>query len=174
MIPRTEEILAQIVLLWQIRNEAEPVEKITMGKIAQELMYPPLFLINALDLGVSRGVLEHDYESDELKVVKEPASTHMGEEVNWLKNALEDKVRYENDRENDLSLGLVQQWCTGVRPSAAELALRRLVLDRVLAEYELTDPKDKDSVYTFYTLIGNKDKQWGKKQFKSEKKNENS
>lgn len=170
MIPKTNEILAQLMLLWQIRDEVEPVEPVTLGALAHELMYPPLFIINAMDLGVSQGFLKHDYESDKMTVLKESSDTFMGNEVRDLMNSIEDKVRYENNREQDISLGLLQQWCVGVRPSAAELALRRLCLDGVLVEYTLTDPKDKKSSYQFYTLAGNESKQWGLKQFKSEKK----
>lgn len=170
MIPKTEEVLAQLVLLARMREESEPAEGVTVGGLAGELMYPPLFIINALDLGVSKGVLKHDYKTDKLSVVGDLTTTHMGAEVQNLMNAIEDKVRFENGRENDLSLGLIQQWCTGVRPSAAELALRRLVLDGVLAEYDYADPKDKASVYTFYTLPENKVHEWHLKQFKSEKK----
>lgn len=170
MIPSKEEVLAQLVMLWQLRNEVEPVEPITMAGLATELMYPPLFLINALEYGKTLGILEHDYKTDKVTVLKDAPTTHMGMEVTMLMNALEDKIRYENAKEQDLTLGLIQQWCTGVRPSAAELALRRLVLDNVLYEYDLADPKDKKSVYTFYTLVENKDKNYGKKQFKPIKK----
>lgn len=170
MLPTTEEILNQIVLLWQIRNEVEPVDPITMGAIGKDLMYPPIFIINALDLGKKLGVLEHDYKSDVLKVLKEPVLTFMGTEIARLMNAFEDKVKQLNGKEEDINLGLLQQWCMGVRPTAAELALRRLVLDGVLYEYDLKDPKDTKSVYTFYTLAENKDEQWGLKQFKETKK----
>jgi hypothetical protein len=166
MIPRTEEVLAQLVLLWTIRNEEEPVEPITMGKLAGELMYPPLFLINALDKGKQLGVFEHDYETDELRLVGEFESVYMGGEVTSLMGAILVKVGQLNGKEEDVSLGLLQSWCMGVRPSAAELALRRLTLDKSLAEYDLVDPKDEKSVYTFYTLYKNRGEQWGKKQFK--------
>jgi hypothetical protein len=171
MIPSKEEVLAQLVLLWELRNEVEPVEPITMGGLAGELMYPAVFMINALNYGVTQGVLEHDYETDVVKVIKrQPEVTYMGKEVQSLVNTIEDVVRHYNGKEEDLSLGLMQTWCVGVRPSAAELALRRLVLDGVLSEYRLTDPKDSKSHYDFYTLAENVGKQWGKKQFKSESK----
>jgi hypothetical protein len=170
MIPKTEEVLAQLVLLARMRAEVEPEGGVTVGGLAGDLMYPPLFIINALDLGVGKGVLEHDYETDKLSVVGELGTTHMGSEVSNLMDAIIAKVRFENGRENDLSLGLIQQWCVGVRPSAAELALRRLVLDGALTEYDYADPKDPASVYTFYTLPENKAKEWHLKQFKSEKK----
>jgi hypothetical protein len=170
MIPSKEEILSQLVLLWGLRNEVEPVEAITMGALAKELMYPALFLIEALEYGKSLGVLEHDYKSDKLSVVGEYEGTYMGEEIDRVMGCLEELVSVHNEREEDLSLGLIQTWCMGIRPSACELALRRLVLDGTLAEYRLTDPKDTKSSYDFYTLAENKDKQWGKKQFKEFKK----
>jgi hypothetical protein len=166
MIPKTEEILAQLVELCRVRSEVEPVEPVTMGGLAGELMYPPIFLINALELGKASGVLEHDYKTDKLRVVGELATTHMGEEVERLKSAIVDAVSRENAREQDLSLGLIQQWCSGVRPSAAELALRQLTDSGTLVTYQFADPKDEASVYDFYTGKENEGKQWGKKQFK--------
>lgn len=166
MIPTTEEVLAQLVLLWRLVEETEPVAAQTAGALASELMYPPLFIINALDLGKDLGVLTHDYETDEVVVTSDWVGRGMGSEVTRLMAALEDKVRYENALESDLNLGLLQSWCMGVRPSALRLALAELVRTNVLYEYELADPLDKDSVYQFYTHVDNKGKDWGLKQFK--------
>ncbi len=166
MIPTTNEILAQIILLWGLRNEAEPIKPITMGAIGSELMYPPLFIINALDLGKKLGLLKHDYKTDEVEVIQgSTTNTYMGAEVQDLMNAFVQKIGYENALGHDMNLGLLQQWCVGVRPSAAEMGLKRLILDGVLVTYDLADPKDKKSVYTFYTLKENEGEQWGTKQF---------
>jgi len=170
MIPSKEDVLAQLVLLWQLRNEVEPVEPITMGALASELMYPALFMIEALELGKNEGVLKHDYDNDQLTVLKDYVNTYMGEEIERVMDAILETVERENARKQDISLGLLQSWCVGIRPSACELALRRLVLDEELYEYDLADPRDAKSVYTFYTLVENRDEQWGKKQFKSTKK----
>jgi len=168
MIPNKKEILAQLVLLWRIRDEVEPVEKLTMGALAGELMYPPIFIINALECGKEMGVLVHDYESDEVKVLGYDGVDfgEMGSEIAVLKEAFLEKLRYEAGREEDVSLGLLQSWCVGVRPSAAELALRVLVDSKELATYRLSDPDDESSTYDFYTLWENREKMWGRKQFK--------
>ena len=171
MIPNTNEILAQLVLLWKIRDESlEKSESVTMGKIASDLMYPPLFIINALDCGVDLGILKHDYETDKLELVKDYEKSNMGKEIGNLIDAIEEKLAHENEKKQDLSLGLIQQWCMGVRPSACELALYQLVANGTFHKYDMTDTKDKKSVYTFYTLSDNKGKKWGKKQFKKGKK----
>ena len=51
-------------------------------------------------------------------------------------------------------------------PGASATRLKMFAYtENELATYELSDPKDKESTYTFITLKGNEDKLWGKKQF---------
>jgi hypothetical protein len=156
-------------MLWRLEDEMEPVEAITMAKIGEQLMYPPLFIINALSRGVTLGILEHDYKTDVLKVTGDAPESFMGTEILRIKQALLERVRQVSGKKEDLSLGLIQQWGTGVRPSAVQLALRVLMDEGTIVEYTLTDPVDEDSRYEFYTLAENAQKQWGKKQFTAKK-----
>ena len=69
----------------------------------------------------------------------------------------------------DIVSGTLQAWCRGLKSSEIEMAINFLVKQNIIASYDLPDPKDKKSKYTFYTLAINKDSLWGTKQFKTKK-----
>jgi hypothetical protein len=48
------------------------------------------------------------------------------------------------------------------------IALGYLIHTKVLAQYELTDPEDLKSTYTFTSLYENSEQMWGRKYFEKQ------
>lgn len=82
---------------------------------------------------------------------------------------LEDAIIYGfeklAEKENDLEEFSLSQWTNGYPAHDVMIAMKGLLVEEVLAEYVIEDGKEN---YTFYTLFKNKDKLWGRKQFKKD------
>lgn len=154
----------------QIRDQIVKANKLhpdwTISRIASELGYSPLFIIEALHLGEIEGDFKRDEEKDTLVDVQWPERVSSSELLDDLYESIHKVVGYFNAKEMDIEEGLMWQWLNGVRPLMIEFTIDDLVMGDKIAKYDLTDPKDEKSVYTFLTLPENKDKQWGRKQFK--------
>lgn len=170
MMPKTEEIAIQIAIM----HEKYP--KDTVSQLATKLMLSPLFIINALDEGERRKLFKRGKDkkgelTDKLVDLSPiPYGDFMGSEIGQenmrLQNEILRVITSANEDENDVEAGTLNVWCRGVKPTEVELALHMLEKMGLMASYELADPKDKKSKYTFYTLWLNDGCKWGTKQFK--------
>jgi len=97
-----------------------------------------------------------------------PRKFTFGSKVNELMQKLHYAFSNLAQREEDLEENYVSNWTLGYDAHDVLIALSHLVNTKVLARYELTDPKDTESTYTFYSLYENGEQMWGKKQFKEE------
>lgn len=70
--------------------------------------------------------------------------------------------------ERDLDEETLTYWLVGYLASDVLVALHHLLETKVLGKYELTDPKDLKSTYTFYSLHENSEQMWGRKFFKEQ------
>jgi hypothetical protein len=174
MIPTTREIV------WRIRAISELYPKDTVSEIAAKLGLSPIFIINALDEG-------EQLEWFQRKRDKKGAVTEVLEillPINWgiadhdntfgpdhrrIRDEIVCAITNANKEEQDIDLGTLMAWCRGINPSAVEIVLESLTKLNVLGAYDLADPKDVKSIYTFYSLKGNATNQWGTKQFKAKK-----
>lgn len=168
MIPTTREIAMQIALM----HERYPKDSIS--KLAERLMYSPVFVINALDEGERIGLFVRRRKADKLTGKDLDYSTmtgsEFGEENKRIQNEIRRTIASANADEMDVESGTLDLWTRGIRPSEVEIALHLLEKTGEISTYTLTDPKDKKSKYTFYTLSINAGKEWGLKQFKKSTK----
>lgn len=160
MIPSAKQILDQIVKAHKLHPDW------TISRIASELGYSPLFIIEALHLGEEHGDFKRDEEKDMLVDVQWLDRVSSSEQLDSIYESVHNVVSYFNAKEMDIEEGLMWQWLNGVRPLMIEFTIDDLVMGGKIVKYDLTDPKDEKSVYTFLTLPENKDKQYGRKQFK--------
>lgn len=173
MMPTTKEIVWQIAIL----HEMYPKE--TVSELAGRLMLSPLYVINALDEGEKMELFQR--QRDEKGVVTEVLDTIApidwktldgavaGTDIQRLQAEVLRAISSANADENDVEDGMLQAWCRGIKPSALEMALRFLYKSGIIDHYDLADPGDKKSIYTFHTLRPNVENQWGIKQFKAKK-----
>lgn len=175
MMPTTREIV------FQLRALAELHPKDTISDLANKLGLSPIFIINALEQGEKMHLFKRKRDkkgalTEEL-IVLEPTDwdkaytdEEFGPDHQRVRNEIIIAVTNANMDEQDLELGTIMAWCRGVNPSAVETMLALLTNTGLLRSYELADPGDKKSKYTFYTLGANVNNEWGRKQFKKGKK----
>lgn len=174
MIPTTKEIV------WHIAALHEMYPKETISELANRLMMSPILIINALEEGESMEffVRKRDKKgnlTEELETVSpidwgNMAGNEFGSEIVRFQNEILRAIASANSEKNDIEDGTLQAWCRGVKPCAIELALRYLQEQNIISNYQMADPSDKKSVYTFHTLKVNESEKWGSKQFKKGKK----
>lgn len=140
-----------------------------VSRIAGEIGYRPLLIINALNYGDDNGKLTWNKKRDTLTPGEgvEVASLSVSEGVSELRDQIEMFMGYTNRRETDMTIDELGVLLGGTPELHIKMAIATSPL---LATYELTAPKDKKSVYTFVSLKENADKQWGKKQLVPKKK----
>jgi hypothetical protein len=104
-----------------------------------------------------------DTEDGTIEVLKKPAAWNFGPEETRLEKMLLYAFQKLNSKERDLEEFFVSQWTMGYASHDVLIAMRRLLETKKLAEYQIEDAENK---YIFYTLYENRDKQWGRKEFK--------
>ncbi len=133
----------------------------------QELLgYQPLMIHNAITQGLEDGtVASFKRKNGAIEFTdktRQPVTKNnemMGDEIEYF-------VREANAREWDITIDELQLQLLTPVDTHIRIAI---YANPKLTTYELADPKQKKSVYTFVTLTDNKDKQFGKKQFKGSK-----
>lgn len=136
-----------------------------ISAIAGELGYKPMLLINALYFGTESGKFVYDKKKDIITIDPEVVveQLEVTEGLQELREQIEIFVGYLNGDEKDMSLEeLVVMLGNSTPKLHCQIAT---ATSQKLTAYQLLDPKDKQSEYTFYTLNENKDKLWGQKQF---------
>lgn len=169
MLPTTREIALQIAIM----HELHPKE--TISELAARLMYSPIFVINALDEGEKMELFGRVKGKDTLVSTcpvdyTTTLGTEFGTEQTRVQNEILRTIASANKDHDDVEDGTLNLWLRGVAPSQVEMAIHILKQLGFISSYELVDPKDVKSKYTFYTLRINEGKDWGKKQFKTGKK----
>lgn len=142
----------------------------SVSEIATQLGYSTVFIIDALNYAEDMKFISRNLKKDTLLVksaFKKLSSPDFGEDIFALRMAIFRTLNAENLKEQDIEEGLMWQWSNGVRPIFIEIAIDALIGFDAIVKYDLTDPKDDKSVYTFLTLPDHVEHQWGKKQFKS-------
>ena len=165
MLPTSREIAMQIAVF----HELYPKE--TISELAARMMYSPVFIINALDEGEKMELFSRVKDKDKL-IATTPVDyatmmgLEFGQEQTRIQNEILRAVASANADQNDVEEGTLQLWLRGIRPGDVELALHVLQKIDFIAKYEIANPKELKSKYTFYTLRINEGKNWGLKQFK--------
>ena len=157
-----DNITNEIILASQILKTNK------LSRIAEELGYQPILILNALFAGESNGKLQYVKKKDIIKIDPDIAYESLlpTEGLVESREQIEEFIANENGLEVDMSFDELRSFM----PMLPELHMRLAIhTSQKLATYELADPKDKDSVYMFITLKENADKRWGKKQFDASK-----
>jgi len=156
------------MLIDQIANEIIIASVIKgtnkLSVIAEELGYQPMLILNSLYKAEEDGKLVYVKKKDIINVSPdvEIDSLQLTEALEDSMGVLETFISYRNKVERDEAFEDIRAFI----PMLPELHLKiALKMNKNLASYELADPVDKDSVYTFYTLKENLDKKWGTKAF---------
>ncbi len=158
-----DKIVNEIIIASQIMKTN------SVSRIASELGYQPILIMNALFEGERQGKFVYVKKRDIIKI-------HESVEIELLTptEGIEDSremVELFIANENSIEVDMSFEELRGFIPMLPELHLKiALYTSKKLAHYDIADPKDKESVYTFYTLKENLDKKWGKKQFVEKKK----
>jgi len=131
------------------------------------LIQAPAIVINcslwaAQDLGF---ISEPDPKTGMTKLLKDPTGLEMGEGLAELKMLLTLAFTHLAKRETDLEEHYISQWTQGFTAHDVLIALKQLQEEKVLAEYLIEDGKE---TYTFFTLYENREKLWGRAQFKKD------
>ena len=153
-----QKIANEIILASQILHTNK------VSKIAEELGYQPLLIINALYFGDRDGKFTYVKKKDIIKIDPEVVigTLALTEGISDTREQIELFIEAQNSLEKDVAIDDLR----GFLPSVPELHLKIAVeTSTELATYEFADPKDKESVYTFITLKDNIDKKFGTRQF---------
>lgn len=106
---------------------------------------------------------EQEVELQYVKVVGQPDTWGFGEAEEYLEDSLVYAFGKLNAEEKDLEENYLGNWLAGYAPQDTLIAVKHLLEDGVLHEYQI---EDGDNSYIFYTLKANVGKNWGAKQFK--------
>lgn len=139
-----------------------------VSEIATGLGYQPILIINALVAGEKAGKFTYIKKKDLINISEgvEVDSLAVTDGLADSRDQVETFITNQNDMEKDI----IFQELHGFIPMLPELHLKLAIRSsKFLSTYELSDPKDKQSVYTFITLAYNLDKKWGTKQFDASK-----
>lgn len=135
-----------------------------VSAIAGEIGYKPILIINALYRGNETGKFVYNKKKDTITISAdvEPSQLAVSEGMAELVEQLEILIAYLNGDEKDMSVEELQMLLGGTPELHIKVAI---YASQLLTSYELTDPKDKESTYTFVTLKTNEDKKFGTQQF---------
>lgn len=161
------------MMIDQIANEmliaAEITKSNSVKTIAEGLGYQPILLMNALFKGERDGKFVYVKKKDIIRIPEgiDYKNLAITEGLAESRGVIEDFIANENGLETDLSIDELRMFIPNVPELHVKIAIH--TSDK-LATYEITDPKDKESTYTFVTLKENVDKRFGLKQFDETKK----
>lgn len=158
-----DQIANELIIASQVKHTN------SVSALAADLGYQPILIMNALNSGEKAGKFSYIKKKDIIII---------GEDVNIDTLAISDGLADSREQVeifisdlNDLEKDIwIDELHHDFIPGLPELHLQIAIhTSKKLATYELSDPKDKKSKYTFITLKENLDKQFGKKQFETKK-----
>jgi hypothetical protein len=157
-------------MLDQIANEmliaSHLLKTNNVSRIAEGLGYRPILIINALYRARESGKLTYDKKKDIITASEDVEIENLAvtEGMNELIEQIEVLAQFLAGEEKDMSIPEMQLLLGGTPELHIKLAV---YASPRLTTYEIADPKDKKSVYTFVTLKENAAHKWGQKQFVS-------
>lgn len=108
---------------------------------------------------------EADPKTDTLPLLDLPTEWNFGKAQQDFQDIVLTAFKKLGEKETDLEEFSINQWLGGYPPHDIFVTLKYLLDTNQLAEYVI---EDGENTYTFYTLYENKDKVWGRKQFKED------
>lgn len=138
----------------------------TLKEIIGLLAMPAIDINTAIFYCQKQGWLsEPDGETGFAQVLSKPEKWDFGPEEKGLEELLVFAFEQLNAKEKDLEEFFVSQWTTGYPSQDVLVAVKRLLENKQLHEYEIEDGEEK---YIFYTLYKNRDKLYGRQAFKQD------
>lgn len=138
----------------------------TMQQIIKLLHIPAIDINAAFWQAVEAGYLnELDPETDMITIKRLPTKFEFGDTVNDLRDALIYSFTNLARKETDLEEQYLSNWVGGYAPHDIMIAIGSLLVEKKLAQYVIEDDGNK---YTFFTLYKNREKLWGRQQFKTD------
>jgi len=156
----------------EIANELIVTSKIlgtnNVSEIGRQIGYRPVMIINALYRGSESGKFVWNKKKDIIKIAEdvEVNSLSVSEGMSDLLEQIEVLTGYLNTEEKDMSYDELEMLFAGVPQLHLKIAVWS---SKKLTTYDIAQPGDKDSVYTFVTMKENAEKQFGQKQFNAKK-----
>lgn len=148
----------------------------TIDDIAIDFKIPAAIIINGLYYGEREGLFTAKKKGPQYKEIIVQAvpddNSDFGKDLERVKGNILETIINLNSDEEDITDDNLFIW-VGVPFIVAKTALQLLINEGKIIKYRITDPKDPKSKYHFYTLIENKGKFYGSKQFKSKPKGKN-
>lgn len=141
----------------------------TVDDIATEIKLPAGLIVNGLYAGDRLGLYKSvkvGPQFKEIVVATVPADTvDFGPDIERIKGIIFEIVTNVNSDQKDITDDNMYIW-VGAPLVITKVALQLLVNEGKLVKYRITDPKDVKSKYHFFTLPENKDKWFGRAEFK--------
>ena len=136
----------------------------TLPQIIELLQMPAIDINAGLWYAQELGFLSQpDPDTNTAKLLKTPEVWTFGQAVYDLEEALLYCFRQLAEKETDMEETYLSNWTADYPSHDVTIALKHLEAINELAQYAI---EDDANMYTFFTLPVNKDKLWGKKQFK--------
>lgn len=143
-----------------------------LSEIVEQLAMPAIEINTAIWTAVELGLIAEPSQVEdhvgEMKFLKAPKKWQFGAAVDNLLDMLEYSFKELAKTERDLDEVYVSNWTLGYDSHDVIIAVGYLLDTKVLAQYELTDPKDLKSTYTFTTGYDSREQMWGRKYFAEE------
>jgi hypothetical protein len=112
-------------------------------------------------------ISEPDKDEGAVRALSAPQKWEFGERIENLKDMLVYSFQKLAKKEQDLEENYLSNWTMGYATHDTMIAVRSLMKEGLLAQYTIEDDVQNDgSTYTFFTLAANRDKEWGRSQFK--------
>jgi hypothetical protein len=136
----------------------------TLTEVIKLLALPAIDINTAMWYAEDQGWFKlGDTEDGTITLLKKPSAWSFGPEEARLEKMLLYAFEALNRKEKDLEEFFVSKWTMGYPTHDVLIAIRRLLELKKLHEYQIEDGENN---YIFYTLYANRDKQWGRKEFK--------
>lgn len=138
----------------------------TLAEHLKVFLVPAIEINTAIWKAVELGLItEPDKETGKCTFLKDPDEWQFGSRVDDLIAMLKYSFAELAKTERDLDEVYISNWTVGHEAHDVMIAIGYLLDTRVLAQYDLTDPEDLKSTYTFTTLYENSEQMWGRKYF---------
>jgi len=140
----------------------------SVARIAENLGYQPILIMNALYAGERDSKFTYVKKKDIINLSEGIETSHLmiTSGLRESQDQIETFITNQNRLQTDLTIEELHAFIPNLPEFHLKLAISS---SRELATYEISDPKDKKSVYTFVTLKINEARKFGQKQFDATK-----
>lgn len=145
----------------------------SVTQIINLLQMPAIEINTAIWVAEELGYIDKPNEETSIaSVLSPPEPFDFGRVEQELETMLVYSFEQLAKKKQDLEENYLSSWTAGYQSQDVMIALARLINNQQIASYTIEDAAIDDaedatgSEYTFYTLYKNRDKLWGRKQFK--------